>query len=61
MPPGEPPRFALLTTEPNSIVQPIHAKSIPVILPQADAAAWLAGIPAHIVQQPFAAEQLFRL
>lgn len=36
-------RFAFLTTEPNGLVAPIHAKAMPVILLKEDYDRWLAG------------------
>lgn len=35
--------FAFLTTEPNSLVAPIHPKAMPVILDDEGEARWLAG------------------
>lgn len=34
-------RFAFLTTEPNSLIAPIHPKAMPVILDEADYDLWL--------------------
>lgn len=58
--PGEPPRFAFLTTGPNALVAPIHAKAMPVILTPADHGPWLEGAPAPAFQQP-APEGILRL
>jgi putative SOS response-associated peptidase YedK len=58
--PGEPPRFAFLTTEPNALVAPIHAKAMPVILGPAEFAPWLDGAPAAAFQHP-APDDLLRL
>lgn len=55
---SEPPRFAFLTTEPNAVVAPIHAKAMPVILQPAQWSAWLEGLPAQAFQQPYPAEAL---
>ena len=35
-------RFAFLTCEPNSIVEPIHPKAMPVIIDDSDCQSWLA-------------------
>ncbi len=40
---GDGPVFAFLTTEPNSVVAPIHPKAMPVILHDEDEERWLAG------------------
>lgn len=36
-------RFAFLTTEPNAIVAPVHAKAMPVLLRTEDHGRWLTG------------------
>ena len=41
-PVGESAVFAFLTCEPNPLVAPIHAKSMPVILHEEDHGAWLS-------------------
>jgi len=51
-PAGEPPRFAFLTTAPNALVAPIHAKAMPVVLTADDYAPWLDGAPAQAFQHP---------
>jgi len=38
---GDTPHYAFLTTEPNSLIAPIHPKAMPVILDEADYEAWL--------------------
>ncbi|OBX17911.1 hypothetical protein A9995_14010 [Erythrobacter sp. QSSC1-22B] len=38
---GEGMRYAFLTTEPNSLVAPVHPKAMPVIIRQSDYASWL--------------------
>jgi putative SOS response-associated peptidase YedK len=51
-------RFAFLTTEPNSLVAPLHPKAMPVILHETDYAAWLEAdwtVAAHLVA-PFPAQ-----
>ena len=35
--------YAFLTTEPNSLIEPIHPKAMPVILHEEDEQRWLAG------------------
>jgi putative SOS response-associated peptidase YedK len=47
-------RFAFLTTEPNRVVAPIHAKAMPVILKPADYQRWLSADfeTACSLQQP---------
>jgi putative SOS response-associated peptidase YedK len=51
---GEHLLFAFLTTEPNAIVAPIHAKAMPVILTEQNWDAWLDGETprALALQQP---------
>jgi putative SOS response-associated peptidase YedK len=57
---GEHRLFAFLTTEPNDIVRPIHAKAMPVILTADTWDTWLDGdTPAALaLQKPFPAERL---
>jgi putative SOS response-associated peptidase YedK len=57
----EPPRFAFLTTEPNDVVAPIHAKAMPVILAPEQWEGWMEGLPAQAFQQPFPPEGLLLL
>jgi putative SOS response-associated peptidase YedK len=47
--------FAFLTTEPNDVVRPIHAKAMPVVLTAATADCWLEGdVPSALsLQRPF--------
>ena len=54
--------FSFLTTEPNEIVAPVHAKAMPVILTGADCDLWLEGETAEAValQRP-AANDLLRV
>lgn len=52
------PRFAFLTTEPNGMIAPIHAKAMPVILEAPAFGPWLEGAPAPAFQYPLAAERL---
>lgn len=48
---GEHRLFAFLTIEPNNIIRPVHAKAMPVILPDASSAAqWLDGTPAEALE-----------
>jgi putative SOS response-associated peptidase YedK len=51
---GEHMLFSFLTTEPNDIVGPIHAKAMPVILTEADWDIWMDGDiePALALQRP---------
>lgn len=52
--------FAILTTEANALIRPIHAKAMPVILTGADIDTWLAG-PADValeLARPFPAAQM---
>ena len=37
------PRFAFLTCEPNPLVEPLHAKAMPVILQPDEYDGWLSG------------------
>jgi putative SOS response-associated peptidase YedK len=57
---GEHLLFSFLTTEPNDIVRPIHAKAMPVILTGADCDLWLEGETAEalVLQRPFPADRL---
>lgn len=59
--PGEHLLFGFLTTEPNEIVRPVHAKAMPVILTTPDECdAWLrapAGEALHL-QQPLSPARL---
>jgi putative SOS response-associated peptidase YedK len=47
--------YAFLTTEPNSLVAPIHPKAIPVILDDEGEARWLAGELGNLVS-PYPAQ-----
>ena len=60
-PPGEPPRFAILTCPPNALVAAVHPKAMPVILEGAAAESWLAGTDARAFQQPFPAARMLEL
>ncbi len=42
--------FSFLTTAPNAIVRPIHAKAMPVILREDEWATWLAAPIAHALR-----------
>jgi putative SOS response-associated peptidase YedK len=59
---GEHLLFSFLTTEPNDIVRPIHAKAMPVILTERDWDVWLSSDThaALALQQP-AANDLMRI
>jgi putative SOS response-associated peptidase YedK len=52
--------FALVTTEPNELVRPVHAKAMPVILTGDDCDTWLeADTPIALqLQHPFAADRM---
>lgn len=52
------PIFAFLTTEPNSLVAPIHSKAMPVILNDDDHQRWLTsgGDEARALAEPFPAQ-----
>ncbi len=58
---GEHHLFAFLTTEPNAIARPIHAKAMPVLLTaEPEWNSWLSG-PQHealALQKPLSAESL---
>jgi len=46
---GDHTLFSFLTTEPNDIVRPVHAKAMPVVLrPGAESKAWLQAPPDQI-------------
>lgn len=57
---GEHRLFSFLTTEPNSIVKPVHAKAMPVILTEPDWDAWLTApaTEALALQRPAGDEVL---
>jgi putative SOS response-associated peptidase YedK len=57
---GEHRLFAILTTEANDVVRPIHAKAMPVILTAPDWDAWLAAdaATALTLQRPLPADRL---
>jgi putative SOS response-associated peptidase YedK len=57
---GEHRLFAFLTTEPNDLVRPVHAKAMPVLLTETEWDTWLAAdTPAALrLQQPFPAGRL---
>jgi putative SOS response-associated peptidase YedK len=53
--------YGFLTTDPNDVVRPIHAKAMPVMLTTpAECDAWLSAEPAEALklQRPLPAEQL---
>jgi putative SOS response-associated peptidase YedK len=52
--------FAFVTTEPNELVRPVHAKAMPAILTGADCDTWLeADAPIALqLQHPFAADRM---
>ncbi len=52
--------FAFLTTGPNSVVRPVHAKAMPVILTGGDCDTWLGGdvTEALALQRPAPDDQL---
>jgi putative SOS response-associated peptidase YedK len=57
---GEHLLFAFLTTEPNDVVRPVHAKAMPVMLTVDDFDAWLTA-PAEealALQRPFPSDRL---
>ena len=51
--------YSFLTTEPNSVVSPIHPKAMPVILtePQ-ECKGWMNGVEATDLQRPLADDML---
>lgn len=53
-------RFAFLTTEPNAVVAPVHAKAMPVILKTDEYGRWLTGDYATVsaLQKPLDAGAL---
>jgi putative SOS response-associated peptidase YedK len=57
---GEHRLFSFLTTDPNPLVQPIHAKAMPVILTAETWELWLEGATAIALalQQPFPAARM---
>jgi len=57
---GERLLFAFLTTDPNDIVQPIHAKAMPVIITGEACDVWLeADVPKALkLQRPFPSDRL---
>jgi len=52
--------FAFLTAQPNGLVQPVHAKAMPVMLTGDDCGTWLdADTPIALeLQRPFPVEQM---
>jgi putative SOS response-associated peptidase YedK len=59
---GEHLLFAFLTTEPNSIVRPVHAKAMPVILTGDECDLWLsADVPTALALQRPLPEQLLTI
>jgi putative SOS response-associated peptidase YedK len=42
--------FSFLTCEPNSVIEPIHAKAMPVILRPGEAQAWLTAEPGEALK-----------
>jgi putative SOS response-associated peptidase YedK len=57
---GEHMLFSFLTTEPNEVVRPIHAKAMPVILTEDNWDLWLEGeaLDALALQRPAPLELL---
>jgi putative SOS response-associated peptidase YedK len=57
---GEHLLFAFLTTEPNDLIRPVHAKAMPVILTEDTWDTWLAAdaADAQRLQRPFPAERM---
>jgi putative SOS response-associated peptidase YedK len=57
---GEHLLFAFLTTQPNEMVRPVHAKAMPVILTAETWDVWLAAdtVDALRLQRPFLAERM---
>lgn len=56
---GEHKLFSFLTTDPNSIVKPIHEKAMPVILTPDRWQAWLTTADPIAMQVPLPDEQLY--
>lgn len=58
--PGPHDVFGFLTTEPNTVVEPIHPKAMPVILQQDNWETWLSASPEEAVrlQRPWPDDQL---
>lgn len=52
--------YSFLTTEPNAVVAPIHAKAMPVILRETDWETWLTADVAMALkfQQPWPEDEL---
>lgn len=52
--------YAILTTDPNDVVSPIHPNRMPVILHEADYETWLNASPeaAHALARPFPAQAM---
>lgn len=52
--------YSFLTTEPNAVVEPIHAKAMPVILHRDDWETWLTAEPKEALrlQRPWPDDQL---
>lgn len=52
--------FAMLTTEANALVRPVHAQAMPVILAASDAAVWLGGdeAAALALARPYPAQNM---
>ena len=55
---GEHKLFSFLTTDPNTIVKPIHEKAMPVILPPDKWQAWLTTSDPVAMQRPLPEDQL---
>jgi putative SOS response-associated peptidase YedK len=57
---GEHLLYAFLTTEPNEVVRPIHAKAMPVLLAEQDWDRWLEAPleDALTLQRPFPADRM---
>lgn len=57
---GEHLLFAFLTTEPNELVRPIHAKAMPVMLTGGEIDAWLEAPEREALElaKPFAADRM---
>lgn len=59
----EGPRYAFLTCEPNSLVEPIHPKAMPAILKPSDYECWMTSDieSAAQLQQPYPSEEMTKI